>query len=242
LLEQKQTAVFITRKIYRFFVNENLDEEKVSRLSDRFYKNGYDIQKLLDDIFTSDWFYEEKNIGNRIKSPVELIAGIQRMLPMDIGNEESLIILQRLLGQVLFYPPTVAGWNGGKSWIDSSSLMLRLRIPLLINDTDEMNVSPKIDDDQAMGMSDTMTAIKNLSSKKSAGKVIQASIEWKDYTGFFAKTPREKLVNQVAGILLQTHTAIAPELINHYADASDRESFIKSVTLQLMSTPEYQLC
>jgi len=242
LLKQKQTAVYITRKICRFFVNENVDEEKVSWLSDRFYKNGYDIQKLLDDIFTSDWFYEEKNIGNRIKSPVELIAGIQRMLPMDIGNEESLIILQRLLGQVLFYPPTVAGWNGGKSWIDSSSLMLRLRIPLLINDTDEMNVSPKIDDDQAMGMSDTMTAIKNLSSKKSAGKVIQASIEWKDYTGFFAKTPREKLVNQVAGILLQTHTAIAPELINHYADASDRESFIKSVTLQLMSTPEYQLC
>ena len=40
----------------------------------------------MEDIFTSDWFYEEKNIGTKIKSPMELLAGIQRMLPMTLDK------------------------------------------------------------------------------------------------------------------------------------------------------------
>ncbi len=156
LLDQKQTAKFISQKIYRFFVNENNpDAEKTEWLADRFYKNNYDISKLLEDIFTSDWFYDEKNIGTKIKSPIELLVGIQRMLPMKLENEEALMVLQRVLGQMLFYPPNVAGWPGGKTWIDSSSLMMRMRIPQLINDSDEMNVKPKDDDDQMMGRRDT---------------------------------------------------------------------------------------
>jgi len=105
LLDQKQTAEYISRKIYKFFVNDNLDNEKVEWLSDRFYKSNYDIGSLMGDIFTSDWFYDEKNVGCKIKSPIELIAGIQRILPMELENEDAFTFLQRVLGQMLFYPP-----------------------------------------------------------------------------------------------------------------------------------------
>ena len=105
LLQQKQTAKFITQKIYKFFVNEQPDAEKIEWLAERFYKNDYDIAKLLEDIFTSDWFYDEKNIGAKIKSPVELLAGIQRMLPMKLENEEALMLLQRVLGKYYFIRP-----------------------------------------------------------------------------------------------------------------------------------------
>ena len=251
LLEQKQTAKFISKKIYQFFVNDQPDMEKINWLAERFYKNRYDIAALLDDIFTSDWFYDDKNIGNKIKSPVELLAGIQRMLPMTIENEESLIVLQRLLGQVLFYPPNVAGWIGGKTWIDSSTLMLRLRIPLLITDVDEMNVSPKDDDDQMMGRASSeqgMAMTKAAASKSKnklmgkAGRPILADIDWEGYTAFFKTTGREMLVNSIAGVLLQTKTTVGLQLVKNYADETNRESFIRSVTMQIMSTPEYQLC
>src|SRR5215204_1101681 len=86
LLDQKQTAYYITRKIYRFFVNEQVDQEQVAWLADRFYRSDYHIGRLMEDIFTASWFYDERNIGTRIKSPIELIAGIQRMLPMQIEN------------------------------------------------------------------------------------------------------------------------------------------------------------
>ncbi len=251
LLEQKQTAKYISKKVYQFFVNEQPDQSKIDWMADRFYNSSYDIGKLMEDVFTSDWFYDEKNIGAKIKSPVELLVGIQRMLPMTIENGESLIVLQRLLGQMLFYPPNVAGWPGGKTWIDSSTLMLRMRIPQLINDEDEMNVTPKDDDDQMMGRSDepTMTGFSVLdkskvkSKKLSKGaKPINADINWASYTGFFDKTAREKLINNMAGLLLQTKTAVGADLIKQYADESGREVFIKSATIQIMSTPEYQLC
>ncbi|HJW17189.1 MAG TPA: DUF1800 domain-containing protein [Flavisolibacter sp.] len=242
ILDQKQTAKFITEKIYRFFVNDIVDKEKTDWLANRFYTNDYDIGRLLEDIFTSDWFYEDKNIGTRIKSPIELLAGIQRILPMQLENEESLLVLQRLLGQLLFYPPNVAGWPGGKTWIDSSTLMLRLRIPQLINDRDDLNVTPKIDDDQMMGKEDNGTG-KSAQVKMGKGnKPIYAAIEWEPYLKNFESVPRDYLMQNIAGIVLQAGMQAPAELVKMYIDTASRENFIKTATLQLMSLPEYQMC
>jgi uncharacterized protein (DUF1800 family) len=253
LLEEKQTAKYISRKIYKFLVNENIDEEKVNWLADRFYKNEYNISKLLEDIFTSDWFYEEKNIGAKIKSPVELLVGIQRMLPMKLENEESLMLIQRVLGQLLFYPPNVAGWPGGKAWIDSSSLMMRMRIPKMINDVDEMNVKPKDDDDTMMGRpaGENMEGKPNNKpgSKQNAGgyagvrrQQINANVDWNLYVKNYESVPREQLAATISSILLQVKSRVSNDLITKYSDESGRENFIKTATLQVMSTPEYQLC
>ena len=246
LLEQRQTAWFITKKVYRFFVNDQPDTEKIGWLADRFYKTDYNIYALLEDIFTSDWFYEEKNIGNRIKSPIELIVGLQRMLPMKIENEQALLLIQRVLGQLLFYPPNVAGWPGGKTWIDSSTLMMRMRFPQLINDTDEMNVKPKDDDDQMMGYSndgDNAGGMKfNRKQSGKAGKPINAAISWNSYLKNFENFTKAELLNKIAAALLQPKKSVDNDIINGYADNSSRENFIKSVTIQMMSTPEYQLC
>lgn len=249
LLEEKQTARYISQKIYKFFVNEKPDAQKIEWLADRFYKNDYDIAKLMEDIFTSDWFYEEKNIGAQIKSPVELLVGIQRMLPMKLENEEALMLLQRVLGQLLFYPPNVAGWPGGKTWIDSSSLMMRMRIPKLINDVDEMNVSPKDDDDNMMGMKDANAQARKKPGTPQGGgyagmrrQQINANVDWSLYLKGFEAVEREKLTDAMQATLLQTKSRVGNDLIKKYADETGRESFIKTVTLQIMSTPEYQLC
>lgn len=240
LLDQKQTAQYISQKIYKFFVNNNVDAEKVDWLADRFYKSNYDISKLMEDIFTGDWFYDEKNIGTKIKSPVELIAGMQRMLPMQVDNEFAFLFLQRALGQILFYPPNVAGWPGGKTWIDSSSLLLRMRIPQLINDADELNIKTKDDDDQMMGRKtdDETEKIKGFAKRS----IIKASIDWKEYMKYFEKIQKEQLIDSISKNLLQTKNNVSDELIKLYSDAGSKENFIKSATLQVMSTPEYQLC
>lgn len=60
ILEQKATSKFITTKIYKFFVNENVDETIVNKLSESFYQSDYDIKKLMKDIFSSSWFYDQK--------------------------------------------------------------------------------------------------------------------------------------------------------------------------------------
>ncbi len=237
LLEQKQTAKFITKKIYKYFVNDTVDEVRVEWLSNRFYQSGYEIKNLLEDIFTSDWFYNEKNIGTKIKSPVELLVGIRRFLPMQMENDQAQLLFQRTLGQVLFYPPNVAGWPGGKNWIDSSSLMLRLRIPQILTANEALDIRPKADDDVMMGQ--MMEGAKRM---KDAAKGGTATIEWATVSKIFEKIPKEKLLENISASVLQTKSQVSNKVLDKYINTQSRENFIKSTIVNLMSTPEYQLC
>ena len=241
LLDQKQTALFITKKIYRYFVNEKMDGSKVQWLAKRFYENGYNIKKLMEDIFTSDWFYDEKNIGTKIKSPVELLVGIERLLPMELKNDSARLLFQRALGQVLFYPPNVAGWPGGKSWIDSSTLMLRLRIPQILTANETINIRPKSDDDVMMGQ---VTETKAM-LQKTAGygsKNSSAVVDWQMTAKIFEQVSRENLLPKISETVLQTKTRVSNNLLVKYLNNESRENYIKSAVINLMSTPEYQLC
>jgi uncharacterized protein (DUF1800 family) len=243
LLQQKQTARFISTKIYRFFVNDKPDIDKTDWLADRFYRNGYDIKLLMEDIFTASWFYAPENMGNRIKSPVELLVGIRRMLPMEIENPEVQLIIERLLGQVLFNPPNVAGWPGGTNWIDSSSLMFRLRMPQIIYESDQIGMNPKDDDDGMMGMKDSLGDFrKNRMLPRKGGRFIRTQIHWDDYFRYFRDTADDDLFVSAGNLLLQLNASIERETLEKYLDSSSRESRLKTMTIRLMGTPEYQLC
>ncbi|MFZ4927592.1 DUF1800 domain-containing protein [Chryseobacterium sp. Mn2064] len=224
ILEQKATAQFITTKIYKFFVNEKIDDDHINRLSASFYSSGYDIKKLMHDIFSSEWFYDQKNIGNRIKSPIELMAGIMRILPMQIQNPENLIVYQKLLGQMLLYPPNVAGWPNGKSWIDSSTLMLRLQVPQIWSGLRPLEYSPRQDDDIDMGMKSKETALNK------TFKNPNITIDWNRIDNIFAhKNCEDYLIQNIQSMDLNT--------VKSFSDNS-----IKMNVINLMSTPEYQLC
>ncbi len=234
ILEQKATAKFITAKIYKYFVNDEVDNEKVEKLSEKFYRDNYNLQKLMNEIFLSDWFYQEKNIGTRIKSPVELIAGVRRLIPMQLEKPESQLLFQRVLGQILFYPPNVAGWPGGKNWIDSSALMFRMRLAQILTNAESFLIKPKDDDDTMMGMEGV--------DKNPKANQLQATVDWDSVLKVFDKTSREDLSQKVNDIVLQTKDSVNPNVLKRYVDNTSREGFIKSTIIELMSTPEYQLC
>jgi uncharacterized protein (DUF1800 family) len=241
LLEQKQTALFITKKVYRYFVNDKPDEVKISWLANRFFESEYDINKLMTAIFTSDWFYDEKNIGTKIKSPVELIVGMRRLLPMELQNDNAQLLFQRALGQILFYPPNVAGWPGGKSWIDSSTLMLRLRLPQILTANESLNILPKADDDAMMGqMMDDQASMKVNSAY--ASKIGTSTVDWEPVVAIFESVPRANLLQAVSATILQSSSKINTVLIEKYLNKESREEYIKTAIISLMSTPEYQLC
>lgn len=233
LLEQKETARYITRKLWRFLVNERVDEARVEKLAEAFYQSGYEIMPLLESIFSSDWFYEQRHYGALIKSPVALIVGFRRMIPLELQREDAILLLQRALGQVLFYPPNVAGWPGGKNWIDSSSLLLRMRLPLLLTSADEFNIGAKDDDDVMMGM-----------GKRGEGlfQLIGSTTHWDLFFSALKETSREKLAGTLQQLLLQVPVQSPTLKIEAFADRRSRESFIRSYALHVMSMPEYQLC
>ncbi len=234
ILEQKATAKFITKKLYKFFVNDEADDEKINFLAARFYQSNYNIQQLLNDIFMSEWFYEPKNVGTRIKSPVELLVGIRRLIPMQLDRPQVQMLFQKVLGQVLFFPPNVAGWPGGKNWIDSSALVFRMRLPQLLTNSEQFLIKPKEDDDVSMGM--------EMMQANNKARSLSVTVDWNSVFKVFEKITKEELLQNVNGIVLQTKNYINPNVLKRYIDNGSREGFIRSSIIELMSTPEYQLC
>ncbi|MGJ1396506.1 DUF1800 domain-containing protein [Sphingobacterium multivorum] len=223
ILDQPATARFITAKLYRFLVNEQVDQDTVVSLGRDFYDSGYNIKQLLDRMFTASWFYDSKNVGNKIKSPVELMAGIMRMLPMEIANPENLIVYQKLLGQMLLYPPNVAGWPSGKAWIDSSTLLLRMQIPQIWTGLRPLDLDAQNDDDLDMGLKQSRALAKAYKNPK-------ISIDWAGVEAVFAdRDPFELLLSQ--------QPSFGKKLRDSYAGGSRRRTII-----EVMSIPEYQLC
>lgn len=126
ILKQKQCARFIVRKIYLFFVSDNVDESFVNELADYFYTNNYNIELLMRKIFNSDFFYLPQNIGCKLKTPYEAMAGMMKFFNFKFDGYRSFLAFNNLFGHDIFHPPTVAGWNFEKGSIDIASLVLRL--------------------------------------------------------------------------------------------------------------------
>ena len=148
ILEDPKTARFITEKLFRYWVSqEKTDPGIIKALTDAFFRSGYDLEKLVSSMFASDWFYEKRFVGSRIKSPVELLLSIQNHTGGEFQNPPNLIFIQRALGQLLFFPPNVGGWPQGKEWIDSSSLTFRMSLPHLLLDRKESDFEAKDDGD-----------------------------------------------------------------------------------------------
>lgn len=224
ILEQPATATFICRKIYQYFVNEEVDESRVRQLADRFYSSGYDIGRLMRHIFSSDWFYADKNIGTKIKSPVELLAGCIRQLGLSNITPASIMGLQKAMGQILFKPPNVAGWPGGKNWIDNSTLLLRLNLPAAIFRANQLNfeLAPALEQERRTSL-----------------RRMEVNI---DLAPISAMASRQSETEQIATLSSYFLVSESPLDLSPMPSRIHPEQKFKAQIIRLMTLPAYQLC
>ena len=227
IFSNRQTAVFISTKLYRYLVNEVSDTAHINQMADVFYKSNYEITPLLEFVFLSDWFYEDKNIGNLIKSPVDFLTGLNRQFYITYQNPDVLMQFQRALGQLLFRPPNVAGWPGGRSWIDSSSLMYRMKMPSIILNAGYIDFTGKADPgDEAY-----LAAVRK--QQLNVIKRVQAQPNWDK---FLKEIPADTSKTQIAEFMLE------PKLNSAVIAEVNQATDMKTTIIQIVSTPEYQLC
>ncbi|HWZ03546.1 MAG TPA: DUF1800 domain-containing protein [Mucilaginibacter sp.] len=227
LCEKKETAHFISNKLYKYLVNEIPDPDHVKAMAEVFYKADYEIKPLLEYVFTADWFYSDKNTGNLVKSPVEFLVGLSRQFYITYDRPEMLMQFQRALGQVLFYPPNVAGWPGGRNWIDSSSLMYRLKIPSTLLNGGLIDFTGKADpEDEAY-----LATVRN--QQQFVNTRVQAIADWDK---FLSVVPKNISNAEIAQFLLE------PKLNNIILNKVNGMTDTKAMAIELVSTPEYQLC
>jgi len=126
LLKNPRTAVYIAEKVWREFISDSYPNPRVTQQWAKVFRNSnYSIKALMTEVLNSDTFWSKKYRGNMLKSPVDLVIGTLRTLPLPKLPHKELAHVLSLLGQDLFDPPTVKGWDGGKSWIDTQTLLVR---------------------------------------------------------------------------------------------------------------------
>lgn len=134
LLAHEACARFIALKLYRHFVADVSDDwdlldsgtrEVVDGLSRLLREEKYTLKPVLTQLFKSQHFYDAGVVGKQIKSPVQVVVGTIHQTGAPLRDDRAIATALRGMGQQLFEPPSVAGWEGGRAWINTSTLFMR---------------------------------------------------------------------------------------------------------------------
>lgn len=128
-LEQPATAEFLCRKLYRALVSETSEPapELISPLAREFREHGNSVGHVIAIVLRSRHFYSTAAYRQRLRGPVEFSAGLLRALEVQRSDVRllALAVACDRQGQNLFHPPNVKGWDGGKKWINSTTVLER---------------------------------------------------------------------------------------------------------------------
>jgi uncharacterized protein (DUF1800 family) len=126
IMEQPACAEFISKKLWKYFAYDDPEPEVVTGLAETMRKNKYEIKPVLRQMFSSQAFYQPKAMHSQVKSPSQLVVGLMTQLNAPLDSKPPVAQLaMRAMGQQLFYPPNVKGWDGGKAWINTNTLLIR---------------------------------------------------------------------------------------------------------------------
>jgi uncharacterized protein (DUF1800 family) len=137
-LEQPSAPFFIAAKLYRFLVSETLPAtpELLEPLAKQFRQSDFNFGALVETVLRSNVFFAAEVYRSCVKAPVDFALGIVRALEGRIGTTALGLALEGL-GQNLFYPPSVKGWDGGEAWLNGQTLLFRQNLALAMTSTED---------------------------------------------------------------------------------------------------------
>src|SRR6266404_4986929 len=125
LTKQPACAQFLAKKLCRFFIEDDPSPPLINAVANRLHVHDLEIRPVLREIFSSAEFYSDRVMRAQIKSPTQFIIQSCKLLSCDLPGPRVAQNAMRQMGQILFAPPNVKGWDGGKSWISTSTLLFR---------------------------------------------------------------------------------------------------------------------
>lgn len=123
-LAQPACPRFLAVKLLRFFVTPHPPDEAIHALGDCLREHDFALAPVLKRLFSSRLFFGQDAMRAIIKSPADLVLGTLHTLE-GRGNLRAAVQLMAEQGQNLLEPPTVKGWEGGRHWINSATMLKR---------------------------------------------------------------------------------------------------------------------
>ena len=124
IFQQPTAARFFATKLLAFFVYEDPEPQLVDQVAALLRKNNFEVRPVMSIVLRSNVFFSDRAYRALVKSPVEFVVGTHQLFGVTDVLPVELATL-RQMGQVLFYPPNVKGWDGGAAWLNSQTILTR---------------------------------------------------------------------------------------------------------------------
>ena len=230
---QPQCAKFITARLWRFFVQDQPSQPVVEALAADFQKSGMDIKHLMRTIFTSHEFYAPDIIRSQIKSPVQWLIAATHQLQAPLPTQAMCLGMLSLLGQELFQPPNVKGWDGGIAWITTNNLLNRYNFAAALVEGDRVPLP---------GLQGQVRSLMNSISEDGLAQIAPADVK-SLFTAIDLSAPDvflDALQNRFLNAQLKAQRVNSIHDFLKSKSPIEESDIRKSIRL-LMCTPEYQL-
>lgn len=230
-LEQESAPYFICRKLFQFLVSETIapTPELLQPLADEF-RRDWNFGALVERVLRSNLFFSAQAYRSKIKQPVDFALGIVRGLEGHCAGAGqrgigSLALAQALegLGQRVFYPPSVAGWDGGRAWLNGQTFLLRQNLALALTSTT----------DDRFGRRTDPAALAKRHNRNTPEQQVDFFVRL-FLQGDVAAATRQNLLNYLDGARRQSYPVFWTE-----EDAIDQR--VRALSHLVLCLPEFQL-
>jgi uncharacterized protein (DUF1800 family) len=214
IFAQPAAPRWFASKLLNFFVYNQPEPALVDGVATLLRRHSFDLQPVMSTLLRSNVFYSPRAYRALVKSPVEFVVGTYRLFGVPSVDDSALAALRRM-GQILFHPPSVKGWDDGIAWLNSGTLITRE------NFASALMVSPMTQEGS------WLTASGPRSAREAAQAVVDGVLQ-----GDLAPAGVERIVAYLNG---------AGTSANGTFSGENFEERIRGAAYLAMATPAYQL-
>jgi len=232
---QPAAGAFLPHEMVKFYLSDSpLPPEYLSELGTWWRSRNYDLRELTQRFFGCRLFFAPEFRGDFIKSPVQLYLGLVQDLGLSVAPlPRQVLVPLRQMGQMLFNPPNVRGWVGGRNWINSATLQVRRQlVESLFTPIDEamLNADEQIElvAAKAAGTGNFTVPDELLAP---LARLDAAAATDRLLTNFLALPAAPPFRDSVRQFLASDHGDKTPSLRR-----------LRRAAVTLLQSPEYQLC
>src|SRR5262245_44305215 len=155
LAANPNTGRYLAGKLWRFFVSEFRDPDPafVDRITSTYLQSRYDMRAVMRDVLLSPQFWDSSSYWARYSWPVEFVVRAMKEVGWAGFSVDTALTPLANMGQVLFEPPDVSGWDAGQTWFSTGAMLARMNFASTLAANQKFNLA---------------TAVKNANASKSA--------------------------------------------------------------------------
>jgi uncharacterized protein (DUF1800 family) len=122
------TARYLAAKLYRFFVSElgAVSASFVERVAAVYLRSRYDMKAVMREVLSSPEFWDQSAYFARYSWPVEFVVRALKDIGWSGFTVNDALPALSNMGQILYEPPDVAGWDTGQAWFSTGAMLARM--------------------------------------------------------------------------------------------------------------------